>query len=771
MSSDIISFFFQGTTLHRSTNHDVITSFYDVAQKHSNARLFDGVGSNPGNLSDEHPTPGRYIYDPKSGKKIRVKDETLYKVSDFMKRVNGFLAGDGIDELLFEAILYVEQAINEGKEPPAINIHGFSRGADASLRLANILDSLYPHIEVNVFLIDQVPGPGRRDDPPSYTVPANVKCFESTLMLHEYKPGFDPQDGARYVFASPSTTKSSIKVFPGDHGRGIYHSDNETANEVARLVHDDLLRFTKETGSIAKDIKNEDLPPYKFLKKDYQYEDRPSTPLTPHDRFVYYNSMMKHWWFYSKGTVLNKRAVLTDYALYSQDPALFANQEHGELFQELYPALYMFFMLNDTAVNQKELTEQLEKLANLDPFYQNFCKACKIEASQLEKDEAGNYKGLAPRLAPYPYFPPLGKPLVRDEFSYLHYAIMSVANYSIHHKKENSPRVKKATENLLKDLRIATEITDAMDAVNFLRGKMASIALYLKETDSNSYVYQQLAKLSIDPNEFIDKAIKLFGENPRPIWGLNEHQDNGIQRIKQKLEALKTDNSLNSSQKLTETKKLIAGAKFLIQPPPPAKAIEDSEDEVAIATITHNVLSESMYFFDPAEKTPLRLISELNKLDTPAGYSLASEFAKDFVAYSQRNILWNFVNTVLSSIIRLNLPPFVSPKKSELANDLAKKLNELAANGQGNDFSEISRVLNEGQTRLNKIYKNLHQSLIDNRSKTPYKTIRGSFDRLLASAQGRVRAEIIEITEFKTPTEPEKELPPSEEAFFLRHSG
>lgn len=725
-SKKVVSLFFQGTGLHRVYNQDVITSFYDATVEAGiPARLFDGVGSHPGVLADEHPTPGLYIY--KSGKKVRANSAILRGVNDLVKRLSGFLAGEGMDELLFEAIVYLEDLIaeNKGLMPETINLHGFSRGADACLRLANLLDSLYPDVKVNLFLIDQVPGPGRRDDPPSYTVPANVQRFESTIMLHDYKPGFDPQDKTSYVFASPSTTTASFKVFAGDHGRGIYFSEDKTTDEVPKLVHDDLFRFAKETGSLPRDA--ETPPPHKLLLNNKKYEDRPATVLSPQERFEHYVVMQKNWWFYSKGTVLNRRNVLSNHMQYTQDNRLFVNQEHGELFQKLYPALYKWFMQGNTqpTVSEAAVIKELQQLSELDTFYKNLCKVFHIEEGKpLPKSS----------FLDQPFLPPLGKPLVSDELSYLHHALMSVVNYAIHHQKENSADINIAINTLQNALSQTINIGDPQSAIQYLREKIEKTALSLGKKNRNSYLYQQLMKLSVRPNEFIDSAIELFSQT----WLLHEAQKTYLEKVCLELQAIKENDELNSLEKFVQAKKIVGIVSQYLEKPMIDAEITDQLEENIVA---HNIFENAKYLFDTQALTPAKLLKSVNLLITPiiGETSIAADIAKRFDAYYKRNMFWNTINTILSTVIKVTLPPFVSPKKSALAEQISSELKILDDKGLGSNLKEISKVLSKGQDELQKFYRK-------------DKPILGEFDKILNSSQARVRAEFIDISEFSRPS-------------------
>ncbi|PJE10477.1 DUF5621 domain-containing protein, partial [Legionella sp.] len=432
MPNNVVSFFFLGTACHRSCYQDALTHFYNkVSEEKTPARLFDGVGSVAANAEEgeKNPTPGLYFYNPETDQKILIAGKTLQKVRDLMHQMQGCLAGEGMDELLLEAILYIEHYINKnGNAPEAINLHGYSRGADTCMRLAHLLYSMYPDVNVNMFLIEHVAGPGRSEDPSSYTIPPNVAKFESATMLHEYKPGFDPQDRDRYVVSNARKTQMSTKVYPGWHGKAMYLTEDENTNHVPRLLHDDFFRFTKETGSLPADAP---VPNYKVMHSWTDYTECEAKVLTDKERFTEYVEMQKHWWFYSKGTELNVRRVLIEHRKYVQNLELFVNQEHWELFEKLYPNLSDWFFNNNSQNNENDelVKSELDNLkTNYPKFYHVFCKSCGIKDDKIPEPR----KKL---LFPYPR---LGETLVSDDFSFLQHSILSIINYHVHHRNENT---------------------------------------------------------------------------------------------------------------------------------------------------------------------------------------------------------------------------------------------------------------------------------------------------------------------------------------------
>ncbi|BCA95026.1 hypothetical protein TUM19329_13870 [Legionella antarctica] len=715
MKNKIVSFFFLGTNCHRSSYQDALTNFYRATKKNGiSARLFDGVGSNPEHLSDKHPTPGQYVYDADQNKKIKISSKTSQNINDLMKRLTGCLAGDGMDDLLFESILYLEKLIknNGGVMPDTVNLHGFSRGADACVRLANLIDTMYPEVKVNLFLIDHVPGPGRRDHPSSYTIPRNVQRFESVLMLHEYTPGFDPQDRNRYVLASPHTTKVSIKVYPGWHGKAMLLTLDEKTNHVPRLLHDDLYNFAQETGGLNDGAP---LPAYKVMHSWTHYEDKEAHALGPYQRFHEYSGMQENWWFYSKGTQLNTRDVLNNHAHYSQDYQLFVNQEHGELFQQLFPVLYDRFLNNDTLkTSQEKVYDQLDLLEEVssDFFYKKFCELCSIKKGEPLP---------ASRRVASSFQTPLRDVTVKDELTFLKHSIVSIINFNLHHSKEYTINTRVAIKYLQNALKIAENMDSKEQSIITLRGAIYSVSKHLSHSESaTSYMAQQLRKLSVGPKEFINTVDKLLEEHFDNNPELHEEQRNYLIEVREELQQIKNNDSFDYFQKQKAIRSVISSA-----------AVNLVNFQANDSVLIHNLPDESDHVKSNLP-TFQQLITTLNTLSAP-GYSqtsIASDIGKEFNAYYKRNLFWDTVNRILSAVMPISLPPFVSPQKSDLAKKIYEELAVLDQAGQGNNLAAVSKVLTVGQQSLQEIY-------IINK-----KMAKGDFDNIMEKSQGKLNFEI-----------------------------
>ncbi|CDZ76509.1 hypothetical protein BN59_00779 [Legionella massiliensis] len=710
---ETVSFFFLGTACHHSSYQDALTVFHKAAALNANkpgskvaVHLFDGVGSDPGELADIHPTPGRYLYDAVNNLKLKVEDGILESVRDLMQQVTGCLAGDGMDDLLFEATLFLEQLIreNNGVMPKTVNLHGYSRGADSCVRLANLLDSLYPDVKVNLFLVDHVPGPWRADDPNSYVIPKNVQRIDAAVMLHENTPCFAPQDRSRYVFTSPHTTKVAIKVYPGGHGQAMLLTPEQETNHVAKLAHDDFYRFCQETGSLSE---RDPIPPYKVRHTWTSYSDEPAEVLTKEQRFEYYNEMQESWLLYSKSSAINPRNVLSNHQHYSQDHRLFVNQEHGELFMELFPNLYQWFY-EGIKVDRKRLLKELAILEHSNSkFYEKFCKVNDIQPDSLLP---------RPRKRRTYFRRQLGKTLVDDERSFLEQAIISVTNYETHHNEKNCETIAFAIRRLQAFLEHTAEQDDKYTCL-YLKQKIANIVRYLAICDKkDTYLYRQLSKVC-HSFQYIDRIIGVLEGHLKNNRELHLEQQNYIERLIEKLLAIKDDDGLNYMDKLKVAKSTVNSLSLHLQ---------DPED---YRVLSYNLMSRSLYPINGKYTFP-SLLKSLNELNSP-GYSeasIASNIAKKFEAYYLRNMFWDSIHKLLSHII--NIPPFFSEKKSDLAQEIYQALHKLDENGLGNDLTEVSKVLADRQKKVHEDYR------------ANGKQVLGDFDKIMIEANGQLNMEI-----------------------------
>lgn len=436
-----ISITFLGTGQHRDTHRSVLVSAHNqinsLAQdpnSHVAAWLLDGPGC-IGTI--EHPTPGTYYYkDGKNTNDPLLAAGEVRRFRDALSEVYRAVTSEGVESSILEATHYLEEIIvqNKGVLPTELNLQGFSRGADNCVRLANIIYLLYPDIKINLFLVDPVPGPGRRDDPESYHMPPNVNNCHITLMLNEHRNFYDPQHAERYVFTNPQTSVA-YHYLPGRHGAGLATNEKKATTPAVSqtLVQDCLLKFNIEHKALPKDATNQ------FWHKSAGGKNIPEAQITPPlsktERFkqlciamTTYKSLAAR----PEVTYYHKRRIYTDRARYILDEDLFLDSEHRALFKTLFPATFnWFFEKNFTPPGAKKPYSKQEVFSELQTlkvqpyvdFYTNLIAKFKIPAVSQVEDIIAEPQGIArDEKAGF------NEPLVRDELTYLQFCLSTIVN-------------------------------------------------------------------------------------------------------------------------------------------------------------------------------------------------------------------------------------------------------------------------------------------------------------------------------------------------------
>ncbi len=437
-----VSITFLGTCHHRDTHRHALVSAHDqinqLAQEPGSsvaAWLIDGPGCR-GSL--EHPMPGTYYY--RNGVKISDPDLAAgeeRKFRDALRQSYHALTGEGIESSILEATNYLDEIIgqNGGEIPTELSLQGFSRGADNCVRLANVLYLLYPEIKINLFLIDPVPGPGRRDDSESYHIPPSVNNCHVSLMIDEHRPFFEPQHSGRYVFSNPET-KVAYHYMPGRHGAGLTTRENTVITPAVSqvLVQDSLLKFNIETGMLPKDAKIHNWHRSVGGQSVPQPLETPQKSFTNKERFAQLCIAMQAHKSLSQRMIVNfyhKRRIFTHRHRYVLDADLFIDPEHRDLFKTEFPATFnWFFEKNFTPASRKKRYARQDVFAELQQlsrppyaeFYQNLLAKYKIKEVNTKEDIIAP-QGIA-RKERLSY----NEPLVSDELSYLQYCLRTIVS-------------------------------------------------------------------------------------------------------------------------------------------------------------------------------------------------------------------------------------------------------------------------------------------------------------------------------------------------------
>ncbi|ABQ55985.1 TPA: DUF5621 domain-containing protein [Legionella pneumophila] len=692
---------FLGTGQHRENVHHILTSFHNtISEVHKDnptvaTRMFDGPGSEPKSSGSKDPIPGTYIYNPKDNSKILISPVISQTITNAIQKLTGNLAGEGIEHLLFEAVLYLNDIIekNGGKLPETVNLQGFSRGADTCMRMANLLYQLYPDIKVNLFLIDQVPGPGKRDDPHSYTVPPNVEHFESTLMLHEYRPGFDPQHSGRYVIADPEKTKVVVKPYYGEHNTGNRVTEDPNTNHTAILLHDDMNRFCRETGSLPSVGIS---PPIIARVGDKKEEVRTHSELSPEKRFELLCGMKENESEYAKlKKKHHERSILSKQEDYVQDSRLFVNQEHRELFKQLYPKSFnWFFEKNHGGQTQKEeVIAELKSLSE-DPRYEHFfsslAKHFQInennvagtlpEPSGVDRDEKSSYR----------------QPAVRDRLSYLQHSLTSIANYYHYHCDEKNS-TNESVKNLLLERVKESRTKPDSEAIKHLEQTMDEVRQTLESKNEKGFLWQQINHISPNTQQYCEQVKAVLQEHLEHNQVLSDTQKEEIRKAMDRMDNIVNDGSKDSQQKYREIRREVIELN--------AKATTPEDESQYLRNQFHKA-----YFRlsgDPHKNLSLNSLSKtLNQL-SEAHYgetNMTDKIIQRLDSYKNRNSFWNSVKEVLN-FFNIPFPKLHSEVKEQIADALQKRLVDLNEKGMGNDVNTITRELGKAREDLIEHYK------------------------------------------------------------------
>lgn len=200
--------------------------------------------------------------------------------------------------------------------PRTINMVGWSRGAITCFMIAHALEQnpRTSAIDVNIFALDPVPGPGNFDDPDKVTLPANVKRYAALVQQDERRKIFRP---TLIDADSAPGVKTKFYYMPGGHSTGVFRFKSEVGLIGAFLVH----RFLQKHGTRLESpivLSARDLCElYAKIRIDIaQYQDKGGGILQMLGR--------------------QRRSVQNGF----QDTAYFINDHHASQFRKTFPQVW-----------------------------------------------------------------------------------------------------------------------------------------------------------------------------------------------------------------------------------------------------------------------------------------------------------------------------------------------------------------------------------------------------------------------------------------------
>jgi hypothetical protein len=218
----VFTMYNHGTGSHREKTDggELVTIFGSRATgvEYKDYLITDGVGYSP-KTDTENPMPG--TFDPMSADKSRVSRRAAV--------LRGNVLGTGVGDNVRRAVATI-QGLLSGNHPfvtiagakkiDVINMVGWSRGGVTCLRIAHELHLQKVNIPINIFAIDPVAGPLKRELEGAANVKDNVKNLVITLAMDERRTTFRPQEAKRLNVAP--TTNVVYLPFPGVHNTQVY---------------------------------------------------------------------------------------------------------------------------------------------------------------------------------------------------------------------------------------------------------------------------------------------------------------------------------------------------------------------------------------------------------------------------------------------------------------------------------------------------------------------------------------------------------------------
>lgn len=315
----------------------------------SGGYIVNGPGGRSLHTNKSSTIPGTYQIDPETGEKIPKKTLIPAAISEAV----GAATGWGVEDNLIEMLLIIEQ---QRPLPTTINLCGFSRGADTCLRFANLMDKYYPAIKINIFAVEPVAGPGRREVIEGRNIPSNVQHYVSTLALHQKNPLFEAQDLSRLQAEDVDHTIVETLPFPGTHGKhSKIQEGKEKTHSASELITDLAVQYLQQWGTTFRSE-----PPYLVDPQDGNppyYKNR--EPQSDQQLLNKYAQMIFNKEVYGKPATLTRFFVtrINDYVPIL--PQCFVNQHHLKLFAKTYPDSYQY-MIDPTEINKKKSERELE---------------------------------------------------------------------------------------------------------------------------------------------------------------------------------------------------------------------------------------------------------------------------------------------------------------------------------------------------------------------------------------------------------------------------
>lgn len=594
-----VNFFFLGTKQHRERQthegkplDDLLTVFYRAIEddtgkdlshidgKPQFSHMFDGPGGKSPNKNTEHPIPGTYVYvpdeeKPGEGTKQKISGTKPKKFQELL----GNALGAGVDQNVFEALVYLQQLCDTGCQPDVVNLFGFSRGGYSEIILANLIREYFPDIvvEINFPLIgDPVPGPFLRRDPRGKLLPDNTGHAFIVHQRHEDGVLFQSQDQTRLHVANPAQAHVEYATLYGAHGAGMKFSSKETL-AVPQLVTGIVYETAKKCGIRFKEEKVPPVAKASQSNKKISYELREVDPwsMTDIGRFHAFYDMKKNAKSYqSQAKTPFKRDFLKNLEDYVADAQFFVAPRHRELFKKLLPKTfdYRFQKNQEFQSSPEQVREELEQFRRAYPqifeLMLGDLKAMSLIAKAVSISESVESLGerelfdIPKESMGYPHIERLrileDLPLIdaNSEVEYLQFAINNALNYA------------KIKTSLGKQALIETHATSLKTEMNIvLQSKISEeekalqlrrmVAHYISEIQKNIGPCKLLAQLCSIDGILMDQVAAIFDKYLRKEPDISPREFSVLQGVALRVGAILNHSSedVKDKQVLFELKK------------------------------------------------------------------------------------------------------------------------------------------------------------------------------------------------------------------------
>lgn len=253
--------------------------------------------------------------------------------------INSALMGSLLGAGWGDNVIHAIAAIAELNPPPGtINMLGWSRGAVTCTKMAFRLSEIFPQMDVNIFAVDPVAGPGNKSEEDASTIRGNVKNYLAVLSMDETRGFFKPQDIKRMDFTNRGTNVIYLP-FPGNHSgqvnldKSVKKHLGEAPEMVWFLARKFLeffgTRFTSAPSPLYDCKEQCNLYAKMQIKKPQYKKSRPSLLLGGPLGGVKTRDFLKN--------------RIDQYVEYSD---FFINEHHRRIFERTFPPLYRWVFEN-----------------------------------------------------------------------------------------------------------------------------------------------------------------------------------------------------------------------------------------------------------------------------------------------------------------------------------------------------------------------------------------------------------------------------------------